>query len=82
MSNGMKAEVGKRYQHYKNQQTYTVLAIARHTEAGEDLVVYQGHYDTEDLGSEPIFARPKEMWEEDVEYNGETLPRFSLIESA
>lgn len=76
----MRAEVGKRYQHYKNKQTYTVLGVARHTETGEDLVIYQGHYETDDLGKDPIFARPKGMWEEDVEYEGKTVPRFSLTE--
>lgn len=80
MSNGMKAEIGKQYTHYKNGHTYTVLAIARHTETKEDLVIYQGHYETDDLGKDPIFARPKAMWEEDVTHGGKTVPRFLRIE--
>jgi hypothetical protein len=73
----MKAEIGKKYRHYKNKEQYTVLAIAHHTETGEKLVVYQGHYHTDDLGDEPIFVRPRDMWEENVEYEGAVLPRFA-----
>ena len=73
------AEVGKRYQHYKNQHVYQVIAIAHHSETGEELVIYQAEYDTEDLGPKPVFARPREMFEESVEYNGDMLDRFVLL---
>lgn len=76
----MKAEPGKRYRHYKNQKTYKVLAVAHHTETAEKLVIYQAEYDTENLGSQPIFARPIEMFEEQVEVVGGLTDRFTEID--
>ena len=76
----MEAVVGKQYQHYKNEKHYTVVAQALHTETSEPLVIYQAEYDTDDLGPRPIFARPKDMFEGLVEYNGEMLDRFKRID--
>lgn len=71
----MKAEVGKKYKHYKGNQ-YQVLAIARNSEnIDEELVVYQ---DCSDAAK--IWARPKEMFEEDVLVDGVLSQRFTPIE--
>ena len=75
----MEAVIGKFYRHYKNGQLYQVLNFATHTETGEVMVVYQGLYDTEDLGSKPVFVRPREMFEEKVEVNGKEVNRFSEV---
>ena len=75
----MKVEVGKTYQHYKNKHNYKVLNFAIHTETGEEMVIYQGLYEAPDLGLNPIFARPKEMFEEVVLLDGEKVDRFSLV---
>lgn len=75
----MKAEIGKRYRHYKNGKEYIVLAIAYHSETMEKMVVYEGQYDTEDLGKKPVFARPQEMFEEQVEFEGQMVDRFILL---
>jgi len=75
----MKAETGKRYKHYKNGKEYTVLALAHHSETLEKLVIYQAEYETEDLGSRPIFARPQDMFEETIDVNGKMMDRFERI---
>lgn len=75
----MKAEIGKRYRHYKNGKDYDVLAIANHSETGEKLVIYQGDYDTDDLGPKPVFVRPQKMFEEQVEREGELTDRFTKL---
>lgn len=44
------------YRHFKGQQ-YRIVAVAEHTETGEQLVVYQAVY-----GEGKIYARPLEMF--------------------
>ncbi len=72
------AKTGKRYRHYKGKE-YTVLALAHHTETLEDLVVYQAEYDTEDFGSKPVWCRPREMFEGQIEIDGVMKDRFTAI---
>ncbi|MFT5037338.1 MAG: hypothetical protein ACI9VM_000917 [Candidatus Azotimanducaceae bacterium] len=75
----MKAQIGKRYRHYKGKE-YVVLNIARNTETLEDLVVYQAQYDTPDFGSKPVWIRPKDMFEETVEVDGVQIDRFIRVD--
>jgi len=74
----MPAQIGKRYRHYKNGKDYTVLGIARHSETLEEMVVYRAEYESE-FGTGTLWVRPRNMFEESVEYNGVIVPRFSLI---
>ena len=62
-----------RYRHYKGNE-YTVIGVARHSETEEDLVVYRKEY-----GDHSLWVRPKAMFVESVEVNGETLPRFQYL---
>ncbi len=61
------------YEHYKGKR-YRVLAIARHSETLEELVVYQAQY-----GEKDVWVRPIAMFFESVEINGVTIPRFKYI---
>ena len=63
------------YRHSKKGTTYKIIAIARHTETLEDLVVYQP-IEGEDR---PVWARPISMWNELVEHNDEMVPRFQEV---
>ena len=63
------------YRHYKGPQ-YRVFGTARHSETEEWLVVYQALY-----GDFGLWVRPLEMFCASVESDGETVPRFALIES-
>lgn len=63
------------YRHYKGKD-YEVIGIAKHSETLEDLVVYKALYDS---GS--LWVRPLKMFEENVEVNGEVVPRFQLIKA-
>ena len=67
------------WQHSKSGKQYMVLGDAWHSESMEQMVVYQAQYDSPDLGSNPTFVRPVEMWEEQVEINGKLKPRFVKI---
>lgn len=62
------------YEHYKGNR-YKVLGIAKHSETLEKMVVYQAQY-----GDHGIWVRPKDMFFEDVENNGEIVPRFKRID--
>ena len=51
-------EVGSRYRHYKGN-LYQVIALAKHSETLEDMVVYQALY-----GEYGVWCRPASMWSE------------------
>lgn len=61
------------YRHYKGAE-YWVERVVTHSETEEALVVYQALY-----GTFGWWARPLSMFEESVEINGETIPRFEWI---
>ncbi|MCA9005671.1 MAG: DUF1653 domain-containing protein [Planctomycetaceae bacterium] len=61
------------YRHYKGN-SYTVIGVARHSETDEELVVYRPEY-----GERGLWVRPKAMFLESVEVNGEQVPRFDYL---
>jgi hypothetical protein len=73
----MKAEIGKRYRHYKGNE-YIVLGIARHSETLEEMVVYEAQYITE-FGPRSLWVRPRAMFEEFILMDGKEVERFTQI---
>ena len=69
------AEIGAIYRHYKNHQLYEVIAIGKHSETLEDLVVYKALYESDRFPMGQIWCRPLKMWDEII--NGK--PRFEKI---
>ncbi|EQB35028.1 hypothetical protein M948_18150 [Virgibacillus sp. CM-4] len=68
------------YEHYKNKKRYVVLEVVEHTEReGEYLVTYFCLDDIGKHGSKKVWARPKDMFEEGLEIDGEIVPRFKLL---
>ena len=65
-----------RYRHYKGKE-YQVIGVATHSETAELLVVYRTLY-----GDYSLWFRPLEMFAESVVVDGETRPRFLLIEAS
>lgn len=61
------------YRHYKGNM-YRLLFMARHSETLEEMVVYQDVHD-----SDKYWARPAAMWEETVNVDGKTVPRFEYV---
>ncbi len=61
------------YKHFKGGR-YKVLGAARHSETLEKLVIYQKLDDKNEL-----WARPLEMFLEEVEVDGKKVPRFRYI---
>ena len=62
-----------RYRHFKGNE-YEVIAVARHSETLEEMVVYKALY-----GEGAVWVRPASMWEETVEHNGVLVKRFEKI---
>ena len=62
-----------RYRHFKGND-YRVLHLAHHSETMEELVVYQALY-----GEGGVWVRPAVMWEETVERDGKSCPRFAYV---
>ena len=63
-----------RYRHFKGKD-YELLGTAVHSETGEPMAVYRALY-----GDRGLWVRPAAMWNERVERDGYSGPRFVLIE--
>lgn len=68
-----KIALGK-YRHFKGNE-YEVIALAKHSETLEDIVVYRALY-----GEMGIWVRPASMWQEMITRDGKTFRRFEKIE--
>lgn len=62
------------YRHFKGN-LYNLICFAKHSETGEQLVIY-----TDVNGN--IFARPHNLFFGEIEYNGQLIPRFTKINEA
>ncbi|MCD4811079.1 DUF1653 domain-containing protein [bacterium] len=71
-------KLGK-YKHYKGKQ-YEVIALAKHSETLEELVIYKALYESKEFGNNAVWARPKSMFFETVNIDGKETPRFKSVE--
>lgn len=65
------------YQHFKGN-IYQVIGVGKHSETGEELVVYKGLYDSPH-GYGAIWIRPIAMFLEVIERDGNVVRRFAHI---
>ena len=68
-------EIGAIYRHYKRGTQYRVIAIARHSETAEALVIYEALYADEKFKLGQIWARPATMF---LEFVQPDIRRFIL----
>ena len=68
----MELKPGK-YRHFKGNE-YELIAVAKHSETMEEMVVYRALY-----GEKGLWVRPAAMWSETVERNGYCGPRFQYV---
>jgi hypothetical protein len=68
-------KAGQVYKHFKGNY-YTVLCLAKHTETGEDLVVYRST-----AYPEKFWVRPLSMWLKPAPVNGKEVVRFKRVRS-
>ena len=71
----MELRPGK-YRHFKGGE-YELVAIAKHSETLEPMVVYKALY-----GDEGLWVRPASMWSETVTRADYSGPRFTYIGDA
>jgi hypothetical protein len=68
----MELKVGQIWKHYKGKH-YKMVIFAKHSETGEELVVYQRQEDGN------VYARPVDLFFNDVEWEGKTVSRFTFV---
>lgn len=66
--------VGREFVHFKGKR-YRLVAVAKHSETLEPIVVYRALY-----GEGGVWVRPFAMFFEDVDRDGYRGPRFRLAE--
>ncbi len=66
------------YKHYKGG-TYEVIGLGQHSETLEELVIYKS-VDSPTGEFHELWARPRAMFEVEVEIEGEMVKRFTLVE--
>lgn len=71
----MEVKIGGKYRHYKGME-YMVHNLVRHSETLEWMVYYECLYENP---KGKFWVRPKDMFEQDVQINGQRMPRFTLI---
>ena len=64
---------GDIYAHYKGD-SYKVVSLALHSNDEEWMVVYEPMYENP---AAPLFIRPLREWNEEVEWEGKKVSRFS-----
>lgn len=69
----MELKPGK-YRHFKGKE-YELIGVASHSETLEPMVVYRALY-----GEGGLWVRPLSMWNEQVERDGYSGPRFCYVE--
>jgi len=69
-------EVGRLYKHTKSGKLYKVIALAKHSETLDDLVVYEALYENP---TSQFWVRPIRMFLENIFIDGAQVPRFHKI---
>lgn len=64
-----------RYRHFKGG-LYEVIGMARHSETGEEMVVYRALY-----GEGALWVRPAAMWNDRISHDGQEMLRFTPCET-
>ena len=61
------------YKHYKGNY-YVYIGLAKHSETLEPMVMYRALY-----GTGEFWVRPLSMWNDMVNVDGKSVPRFAYV---
>lgn len=75
----MEIKKGQKWQHYKGG-VYEIIGVGIDSENLEEMVIYKSLYSQEKFPKGTIWVRLKKMWIEEIEWNGNKVTRFKLIE--
>ncbi len=67
-----KIKPGQLWRHYKGKH-YRIIVLGKHSETAEELVAYKRQEDGH------VFFRPIALFFQDVEREGQVVPRFTLV---
>lgn len=70
-------KLGK-YKHFKGTEV-EVIGVALHSETEEQMVVYLHPDPVKGKGENTMWVRPLKMFEEEVEVDGQKVPRFKYL---
>jgi hypothetical protein len=73
----MELKPGQLWQHYKGD-TYKIITFAKLEATGEDVVVYERQTDVAHSGWK-IWVRSVALFQEEVEWEGGVVPRFTFM---
>ncbi len=74
----MKINIDGVYKHYKNNNLYKVIALAKDSETLQDIVVYESLYPNP---LSRLWTRPYFEWTEEVtNKDGQKVARFSAVD--
>jgi len=68
-------KTGEVYRHYKGD-LYEVVFLAQHSDPDELCVIYKAKYEN---AAFPFFSRMLKSWEEEVEWEGKKVKRFTKV---
>jgi hypothetical protein len=68
-----------KYKHYRGN-LYQVIGMAKHGETLEEMVLYRPLSKGRGTEEATLLVRPAELFEEKVEIEGKTVPRFKYLE--
>lgn len=66
------------YKHYKGKE-YRVIGVGKHSDTFEDFVIYQALYNSAEFGDKAFWIKPKNLFLETVNFEGEKISRFKFL---
>lgn len=71
----MDIKIGSIYRHFKGK-SYKVIDVAKDCKTMEDVVIYEPQYQS----LSRLWTRPVAEWNDEVDVDGQKVPRFQLVE--
>lgn len=69
-----------KYRHYRTEKLYEVLGEALNSETQEEMIIYRALYFCETFGDHCVWVRPKSLFLEHLEHQGQRVPRFQWVQ--